>query len=106
MTSSELRNPISGEVKKLTPDKFFELFDEEVHEALRANMKKAPYMVVYRNQQMDSSRFGDTTACIAGPGCTFNSLEAAVKGRLGNLPSNFQYPIGYMETTECINDKD
>jgi len=95
-----MKNSINGEVKKLTAEEFFELFSEEVHDALRAAAKRAPFIVAYRNHQMDSSRFGDTTACIVGPYCTFGSLEAAVKNRLGNLPSNFQYPIGYLETKE------
>jgi hypothetical protein len=82
---------------EVTLQRFFELFDEEVHDALRAQLKKPNVrgIVCFDNPQMDSSHFGDRTAVIYGEGCTSATLEAICKGRLGDVPSRFQYPVKY-----------
>lgn len=81
----------------VTLQEFFDLFDEEVHDALRAQLKK-PYVrgiVCFENLALDSSHCGERTALIYGDGCTYWTLPGVLCGRLGDVPSRFQYPVKY-----------
>lgn len=58
-------------------------------------------MVKFECVQMDSSHLGEsTTISVGDPGFRTYTLEAALAGRLGTLPSNFQYPVEY-----CVKEE-
>jgi hypothetical protein len=75
------------------------LFDPSVHSALEQLARNARYIVVYEVLDFWSSRFGDRTAVKVGPGCTIESLEKALETWIGDLPSQRQYPVAYLEIT-------
>lgn len=87
------------ELKKTTFEEVLKMFDPKVHDALKANYEKkgTQGIVVFENLQMDSSNFGQRTALIYGPGCSYPTLDALREGRLGDVPSRFQYPTFYAE---------
>jgi len=77
------------------------LFDPEVHAAIRRLARGAHFLVVYENVDLCSSRLGDRTCVKVGPGCGFSTLEQALGSWLGDLPSERQYPVAYLEV---VND--
>lgn len=91
----ELRNSVSGKVKVLSEAELIELFDPTVRVALQAKLAdpQVEHIVVYECLQMDSSSFGARTALVVGPTWTYRTLAEAAAGRLGDVPSRFQYPV-------------
>lgn len=92
-------------MKQITPDELFAMFDESVHQTIRDRVAwKQPAdteaVVVFENQQMDSSAFGDRTAVVVGPGCTIRSVKACKNQHLNDLPSQRQYPVAFCPTVE------
>jgi hypothetical protein len=73
------------------------MFDPSVHDAIERLAQDARYIVVYENLDFWSSRFGERSALRVGPGCQVESLEEALSIWLGDLPSERQYPIAYLE---------
>jgi hypothetical protein len=73
------------------------MFPPSTHDALERLAQSARYIVVYQNIDFWSSRFGETSALRVGPGCQVESLEEALSIWLGDLPSERQYPIAYLE---------
>lgn len=89
-----MKHPVSGEVKAVSKEEFFGLFDPIVHERLEesAKLPGTAALVCFENLQMDSMSFGCRTAMAMGPGRS-SGLEAIESGaRLGDVPSRFQYP--------------
>jgi len=88
---------------KLPWAEFIKQFDGSVHAFIASNRKKEDVTGVacLRCQVMDSSRFGQTTALIYGPTCTFKSVEQMEKQQGGiyitGLPSSASFPINYTE---------
>ena len=88
---------------KLPWAEFIKQFDGSVHAFIASNRKKEGVTGVacLRCQVMDSSRFGQTTALIYGPTCTFKSVEQMEKQQGGiyimGLPSSASFPINYTE---------
>lgn len=86
-------------MKKITVEELSEMFDAEEQDKLAGMFFRSDVtaIVVFQNQMMDSSRFGESTAVAIGPGCTYKTLED-IRGRhLGDVPSRFQHPIAYVE---------
>jgi hypothetical protein len=81
----------------VTLEEFLGLFEPEVHDVLRGQLKKpnARGLVCFENLQTDSSQFGHRTAVAYGPGMTYDTLITLLVGRLGDVPSRFQYPVKY-----------
>jgi hypothetical protein len=69
------------------------LFDVSVHKALERLAEGAEYIVVYENHDFWSSRLGERTAVKVGPGCTYASLEMAMK----HSPTYADVPIAYLK---------
>lgn len=88
-------------MNKLNATAFFGLFDPETLKAAAAR-EGVTHLVLFENQQMDASEYGAASACIVGPGRTFATLDEAFAARLGELPSRFQYPTGYVEASEIL----
>lgn len=56
---------------------------------------KGEGLMVYRCQQMNSPHYGDTTIRVFGKCCTLSSFDEACRARLGDMPSQYQFPIAY-----------
>lgn len=67
--------------KQVSWKEFEENFDESVRDRIRQNRLKEGVdgMVVLECIVIDSSRLGQRTAMIYGPGCTFKDLESIEK---------------------------
>lgn len=94
-----MKNMIGMEVKKL--DTLHDLLKLAAGLPAReiltlSDHPKTEGLVVYQCLQLDSSRAGETDVVAVGPQRTY-SLEAAIAGRLGDVPSRFKYPIAYWE---------
>ena len=87
----------SPRLKEITVEELLKLFDPSVHDSIRRIAAKPGVtdLVVFENLQMDSSRFGDRSAVIVGPGCTYKSLEEIAGLHLGDLPSQRKYPVAF-----------
>jgi hypothetical protein len=88
---------------KLPWAEFIKQFDGFVHDAIIQNRIRPGVTGVacLQNQVMDSSQFGQTTALIYGPFCTFQSIEHMEEQQGGvyvtGLPSSASFPINYTE---------
>ena len=91
------------EVKKLSWSEFIAQFDESVRDAIAVSRKKdgVDGVVMLVNHVFDSSRFGDKTAMVYGPGCTYKSLQVIRDQRCGvyitGLPSSASFVESYTE---------
>lgn len=85
-------------MKEITFERLLKLFDESTHADLRRLAKRpdVSHLVVFENRQLDSSRAGDRTAVIIGPGCSYKTLDAVRGLHLHDLPSQRQYPASYV----------
>jgi len=91
-------NTMVTRVKKLESlDEVKAMFDPSVHGALEQLARDARYIVVYENLDFWASRFGERSALKVGPGCSVESLEEALQIWLGDLPSQRQYPVAYLD---------
>ena len=93
------RVAVESKLKKITMGKLKELTHVSIHARLEQSLKKegVDYLVLFENQQFDSSEFGKRSILSVGPTCTYKTLEEVAKGHLGNVPSRFQYPVSYVE---------
>ncbi len=80
---------------------YLALFDPQVHAAILAGLSRPDVTgaVCYEVQDFCSSQFGHRTSVLVGPGCTY-SLQTALAGRLGDVPSRMAYPIAYYVKAE------
>lgn len=86
-------------MKQLTPKELFELFDPTIHDPIRmavANYPDAESVVVFENPDLCSLSMGARTALVCGPSNTYKSWEDTKGKWLYDLPSQRQYPIGYV----------
>ena len=76
-----------------TLEEFLKNFDESVHGTIKQRLERPDVdgIVRFDNVTFDSSRFGERTACIYGPGCTFKTVEECFAGHLHDLPSMRMY---------------
>jgi hypothetical protein len=88
---------------KLPWAEFIKQFDVSVHEAIAKNRNQPGIngVACLQCQMMDSSQFGQMTALIYGPDCTFKSVEHMEEQMGGvyitGLPSSASFPINYTE---------
>lgn len=106
MADEKLINKVGGEIKKMTASEFFEAFSEDTYGALRekAKVPNTDYLVLFRNLMFDSSSFGDTAAAPVGAAWSMKNLEEISKVQLGDVPSTFKYPIGYIAAEELLKE--
>lgn len=93
-----MKNSISGEVRQVSWDHMIELADKSVRERLctAADREGVAGMVMYEVLDMSSSQHGRRSFLVYGPGCvSAKTLEEAIAGRLGDVPSRFAYPVAY-----------
>jgi len=85
-------------MKELSWLEFVAWFDASVHEQLRAALDKPGIvaLVLFENQLMDSSHFGERTALRVGPECTYKDVAACEGHWLNDLPSQRQYPVAFV----------
>jgi hypothetical protein len=60
----------------------------------------ATAVVLFRNQQMDSSSFGQQTIMVVGPECTYKSVEEVDGKWLNDAPSQRQHAIAWCDAAE------
>lgn len=85
-------------LRQISMDELMAMFDPSVHQGIQQAVSKfrPTHVVVFENLQMDSSEFGQRTALtIGGPENTYKTLDEVREGRLGDVPSRFQYPTHY-----------
>ena len=91
-----LSNPVSGRVEQIpTLTKFLDLFHESVTERIHSLVElrdDVAGVCCFEVLQMDSPAFGNRSAVVFGPGCTYKAAEEIVAGHLGSVPSRFAYP--------------
>jgi hypothetical protein len=87
--------------KKLASlDEVKAMFDPSVHAALDALAQGAEYIVVYEDHDFWSSNLGQRLAVKVGRGCTYASLETALR----HAPSWRYVPVAYWKSGE-VNDE-
>lgn len=81
---------------KLDRRALMELADPEIRPALTRMLQREDVdgIVVFRNQQMDSSAFGHATFMIYGPHCTYNAPPEP-NTFINDLPSQREYAVAY-----------
>jgi hypothetical protein len=88
-------------MKQLSLPELLELFDPEVHQRLESlSSRPGASLVVYESRDLSSSRLGDRTALLVGPGCTYSSVAEA-PAWLGDLPSERQQAIAFFSRLRC-----
>ena len=91
------------EVTKLSWEEFLKQYDSSIHEAItfKRGKKGVTGVVTLQCEVMDSSRCGQITAMIYGPGCTFKTVDDMLKLPGGvyptGLPSSASFPINFTE---------
>lgn len=100
------RNPVSGEVKRMSWNDFKDLLIapeivERVQGMLARPCPEAHGVVCYEVLQMDSSQYRHRQFMLFGPGCTYKTIDQAAAGRLGDTPSRFAYPVAYFEKDQA-----
>ena len=96
---------MNNDNKKLTIEEYLDLFEPEVHDAIRESLTREGVAgaVCMVNQVFDSGRFGLRTSMIFGPGCTFKSIEKIERQSkpggiyLTGLPSSASFPERYVD---------
>jgi hypothetical protein len=71
----------------------------DITRALR-NFPDATAVVLFRNQNFDSSRFGAQSVIVVGPSNTFKSPEDCKGKWLFDLPSQRQQPVAWCPRAE------
>jgi hypothetical protein len=92
------------DVKKLSWAEFIKQYDESVRDAI-ANARRNPKatgIATLQCEVMDSSLFGNLSALIYGPQCTYQGVEDMLIKNPGGiyttgLPSSAAFPINYTE---------
>ena len=69
-------------------------------EAALGRMPEAIGIVLFENQQFDSSCFGQQQALVIGPGRTYESVEACEGKWLNDMPSQRQHPTCWVPRSE------
>ncbi len=106
MADGKLTNKVGGEIKKMRALEFFGAFDEDAYGALRerAKVPNTDYLVLFRNLMFDSSQFGATAAAPVGAAWSMKNLEEISRVQLGDTPSTFKYPVGYIAADELLEE--
>lgn len=83
-------------MKHISRTELLDMMDQSTHGAIEAVIKRyePEYLVIYENQQMDSSAFGHRQLLTVGPNNTRKTLDDA-KHHLGDPPSQRMYPTHY-----------
>lgn len=92
-----MRNEVSGEIRELTEQEFFALFDSDTHRFIREAMDRYPdcdAVVCFESLDLGLvARQGPGRQClVVGPSNTWK-LEDLETRHLGDVPSRFKYPV-------------
>jgi hypothetical protein len=90
-------SPVTGALRPFSEAEVLEMFDQSVHESLRALHAREGVegLMVYECLDLSSSQLGARAALAFGPACSIKSAHAAAAIHLGDLPSERKHPIGY-----------
>ena len=88
------KNPISGEIKQLPFLDYLNLFDKSVIGAIGDQLRRPGVSgaVCFEGLDLSMPNLGQRTSLIFGRDCTYKTAEEITAGRLGDVPSRFQYP--------------
>ena len=91
-------------MKQLDRASFLDMFDASIHDALidAAQKPGTVALVAFENQAFDSSAFGARSALRVGDGCTYASVETTEGKWLNDLPSQRQYPVGFVLVSDLV----
>jgi len=92
-------------MKQITKDELLELLDPEIHGSVLGMPKRFPdaeAVVLFENVTLDSSRLGERTVCIVGPGRGIPSVAECEGQWLNDLPSQRQYPQAFVPLGELL----
>lgn len=89
-----MRNDVSGEITVTVWNDVLKMADQTLRDQLTAMATGdgVAGVMVYECIDLSSKRLGHKSFMIFGPGCTYKTIEEAAAGRLGDVPSRFQYP--------------
>lgn len=90
-------NSLTELLKEHTPTKNADQDATKILKHFRKNYPTATHVVLFVNHDFNSSQFGAWTCMVIGPGQTFATLEEVDGKHLHDLPSQRQYPAGYIE---------
>jgi hypothetical protein len=86
-------------LKEISWKQLLGMFEDETAKVIiqRSKSYVSTHVVVFMNNQMDSSRTGDRTAVCVGPNNTYKTLADCDGKWLNDLPSQRQYANFYAE---------
>lgn len=99
-----MKNIIGGEIKEVSLEEIVAMFKgsqsrQHISDWATCSGENLPGIadtgvVVFEYLDMNSSQYGNRTAMICGPQRSY-TLEEACEGRLGDVPSRFEYPVAF-----------
>ena len=98
-------NRIGAEIIEMTVREFLSHFDESEFKGLltRAEDPSVEYLAVFRKDSSVNSNHSAATVCVVGPeGGAFwklNGVPSLENAIIGETPSEFRYPIGYIRAS-------
>lgn len=95
-------------MRTMKPTELLSKMDRSVHQNIANAIAQtgATHVVLLENVDFNSSRFGDRTCCMVGPGCTYKTPEDWDGHHLHDLPSMRQYPQGACPADEVLKTID
>lgn len=87
-------------MKELPLQEFLEeVYDQESKEACRQGLERegVTALVLFRNDNFNSSAFGAQTVMVIGPPFTYKTVEEVEGRHLNDLPSQRQYATYYVK---------
>ena len=87
-------------LQEFSKEELLELAGDSLEGPLLGFIQDGKSIGVFRNEQMDSSKFGEMSFVALGPGCkyTLSYIKRNPHVRLGDAPSGFKQLVGYHET--------
>lgn len=90
-------------MRQLNKEEFFVQFDTSIHDQIvksAAAYPDAEAIVRFENQDLSSTNLGAASALVVGPNNTFKSVTDCEGKWLYDLPSQRQYPVNYVLTSD------
>ena len=87
------------ELKPVTRPEFIALFEDDTHDEINTLLDRPDVagIVCFENLDLGSPSLGHRAALIYGPGCTAKRLADLHDRHLGDVPSEWQWPVHYYQ---------
>lgn len=89
-------------LKKWNPTKYQENLEND--RSVTAKAAREPgvaFLVLFRNDLLDSSNAGACTVLKVGPGMTYHDLSDIEGQHLGDVPSHMKWPVAFIASEDC-----